>query len=215
MGEIILENTQIDDRLKKISFRRNISFLISILCFIFGISYLSTLRGYPGSILIATFKFILFFAIIFTGFNVLYIFGGTSIRLLSYYKIIEPLHFDQININSKFIISKKNQIYIRFSGFVNGVYFIKLKKNEDRSLLNKKPKKLPKFGFRSNKKIKKDNFSIKYGEFSGYFKIPLNKVDYVIGNARVFFMPLALFFKTQYTTEYIIKMLDIVQEKPF
>ena len=215
MGEIILENSQIDDRLKKISFRRNISFLISILCFIFGISYLSTLRGYPGSILIATFKFILFFAIIFTGFNVLYIFGGTSIRLLSYYKIIEPLHFDQININSKFIISKKNQIYIRFSGFVNGVYFIKLKKNEDRSLLNKKPKKLPKFGFRSNKKIKKDNFSIKYGEFSGYFKIPLNKVDYVIGNARVFFMPLALFFKTQYTTEYIIKMLDIVQEKPF
>jgi len=215
MGEIILENSQIDDRLKKISFRRNISFVISILCFIFGISYLSTLRGYPGSILIATFKFILFFAIIFTGFNVLYIFGGTSIRLLSYYKIIEPLHFDQININSKFIISKKNQIYIRFSGFVNGVYFIKLKKNEDRSLLNKKPKKLPKFGFRSNKKIKKDNFSIKYGEFSGYFKIPLNKVDYVIGNARVFFMPLALFFKTQYTTEYIIKMLDIVQEKPF
>jgi len=215
MGEIILENSQIDDRLKKISFRRNISFVISILCFIFGISYLSTLRGYPGSILIATFKFILFFAIIFTGFNVLYIFGGTSIRLLSYYKIIEPLHFDQININSKFIISKKNQIYIRFSGFVNGVYFIILKKNEDRSLLNKKPKKLPKFGFRSNKKIKKDNFSIKYGEFSGYFKIPLNKVDYVIGNARVFFMPLALFFKTQYTTEYIIKMLDIVQEKPF
>ena len=215
MGEIILEKTQIDDRLKKISFRRNISFVISILCFIFGISYLSTLRGYPGSILIATFKFILFFAIIFTGFNVLYIFGGTSIRLLSYYKIIEPLHFDQININSKFIISKKNQIYIRFSGFVNGVYFIILKKNEDRSLLNKKPKKLPKFGFRSNKKIKKDNFSIKYGEFSGYFKIPLNKVDYVIGNARVFFMPLALFFKTQYTTEYIIKMIEIVQEKLF
>jgi len=215
MGEIILENSQIDDRLKKISFRRNISFVISILCFIFGISYLSTLRGYPGSILIATFKFILFFAIIFTGFNVLYIFGGTSIRLLSYYKIIEPLHFDQININSKFIISKKNQIYIRFSGFVNGVYFIILKKNEDRSLLNKKPKKLPKFGFRSNKKIKKDNLSIKYGEFSGFFKIPLNKVEYIVGNARVFFMPLALFFKTQYTTEYIIKMIEIIQEKPF
>ncbi|MHA1106697.1 MAG: hypothetical protein ACTSPN_13415 [Promethearchaeota archaeon] len=215
MGEIILENSQINYKLKRIAFQRNISFVISIFCFIFGILYLSTLRGYHGSELIATFKFILFFVIIFTGFNVLYIFGGTSIRVLRYYNKIEPLHFDPININSKFIISKKNQIYIRFSGFVNGVYFIKLKKNEDRSLLNKKPKKLPKFGFRSNKKIKKDNFSIKYGEFSGYFKIPLNKVDYVIGNARVFFMPLALFFKTQYTTEYIIKMIEIIQEKPF
>ena len=102
-----------------------------------------------------------------------------------------------------------------FSGFLNGVYFIKLKKNEDRSLLNKKPKKLPKFGFKSNKKIKKDNFSIKYGEFSGFFKIPLNKVEYIVGNAIVFFMPFVLFSKTQNTTEYIIKMLEIVQEKSF
>jgi len=215
MGEIILENSQIDDRLKKIAFQRNVSFVISIFCFIFGILYLSTLRGYHGSELIATFKFIPFVILIFTGLYVLYIFGETSIRVLRYYNKIKPLHFDQININSKFILSKKNLIYIMFSGFLNGVYFIKLKKNEDRSLLNKKPKKLPKFGFRSNKKIKKDNLSIKYGEFSGFFKIPLNKVEYIVGNARVFFMPLALFFKTQYTTEYIIKMMDFVQEKSF
>jgi len=215
MGEIILENSQIDDKLKKIAFQRNISFVISIFCFIFGILFLFTIGIYPGSKLIATFKFILFVVLIFTGLYVLYIFGETSIRVLFYYKMIKPLHFDQININSKFILSKKNQIYIMFSGFLNGIYFIKLKKNEDRSLLNKKPKKIPKFGFRSNKKIKKDNLGIKYGEFSGFFKIPLNKVEYIVGNARVFFMPLALLFKTQYTTEYIIKMMDFVQEKSF
>ena len=212
MVEIILENSQIDDRLKRIAFQRNISFVISIFCFIFGILFLFSIGINPGSKLIDTFKFILFVVLIFTGLNVLYRFGEPSIRVLFYYKKIKPIHFDQININSNFIISKKNQIYIMFSGFRNGVYFIKLKKNEDRSLLNKKPKKLPKFGFRSNKKIKKDNLSIKYGEFSGFFKIPLNKVEYIVGNARVFFMPLALFFKTQYTTEYIIKMMDFVQE---
>ena len=92
---------------------------------------------------------------------------------------------------------------------------MKLKKNEDRSLLNKKPKKIPKFGFRENKKIKKDNLSIKYGEFSGFFKIPLNKVKYIVGNAKVFFMPILMFSKTQNTTEYIIKMMDIVQETSF
>jgi len=215
MGEIILENSQIDDRLKRIAFQRNISFVISIFCFIFGILYLSALRGYHESTLIATFKFVIFFVFIFTGFNVLYIFGRIHIRVLFYYKKIKPLYFDQININSKFILSKKNQIYIMFSGFLNGVYFIKLKKNEDRSILDKKPKKLPKFGFRSNKKIKKDNLSIKYGEFSGFFKIPLNKVEYIVGNAPVFFMPLVLFFKTQATTENIIKMMDFVQEKSF
>ena len=102
-----------------------------------------------------------------------------------------------------------------FSGFANGVYFIKLKKNENRYLLNKKPKKLPHFIIRLNEKIKKDNLNIKYGEFSGFFKIPLNKVEYFVGNARVFFMPLVMFSKTQNTTEYIIKMIDIVQEKSF
>ena len=160
MGEIILENSQINYKLKRIAFQRNISFVISIFCFIFGILYLSTLRGYPGSELIATFKFILFFAIIFTGFNVLYFFVGRSIKVLFYYKKIKPLHFDQININSKFIMSKKNQIYIMFSGFANGVYFIKLKKNEDSSSLAKKSKKLPPFIFRLNKKIKIDNHLI-------------------------------------------------------
>jgi len=216
MGEIILENSQIDDKLKEIVFQRNFSLVISILCFIFAILFLFILYWInPGSVLFSTFMFILFFVFGFAGFNVLFIFGYTPPRVLFYYKIIKSLHFDQININYKFIISKKNQIYILFKGFLNGVYFIKLKRNEDRSLLNKKPKKLRKFPIRVNKKIKKDDLIIKYREFSGFLKIPLNKGEYIVGNARVFFMPLVRAFKTQNTTEHIIKMMDLVQEKSF
>ena len=102
-----------------------------------------------------------------------------------------------------------------FSGYANGIYFIKLKKKEDSSLMNKKSKKLPKSIIRLNKKTKIDNLSIKYGEFSGFYKIPLNTTEYIVGNAIVFFMPLVMFSKTQNNTEYIIKMIDIVQEKSF
>ncbi len=215
MGELILENSQIDDKLKKIAFQRNISFVISIFCFIFGLLYLSTLRGYHESELIVTFKFIPFVVLIFTGLYVLYIFSQTSLRVLRYYNKIKPLHFDQININYKFILSKKKQIYIMFSGFANGVYFIKLKKKDDRSLLNEKAKKLPQFIIKLNKKIKLDNLSIKYGEFSDFFKIPLNNKEFIAGNAIIFFMPLVTFSKTQNNTDYIIKMIDLVQEKSF
>jgi len=216
MGEIILEDTEIDDGLKTIAFRCNISFGTFIFSFIFGFLFLFiSLSINPESELIVSFIFILFAVILLTGTYVLYFFGLTSKRVLFYYKMIKPLHFDQINVNSKFIMSKKNQIYIMFSGFANGVYFIKLNKNEDPSLLNKKPKKIPQFIIRLNEKIKMDNLSIKYGEFSGFFKIPLNKVEYIVGNARVFFMPLVMFSKTQSTTEFIVKMIDFVQEKSF
>lgn len=216
MGEIILDNSEIADRLKRIAFRSNISVVTFVFCFIFGFLFLFiSLSINPESDLIAIFTFIIFTVILLAGTYVLYIIGLTSRRLLFYYNMIKPLHFDHINVNSKFIMSKKYQIYIMFSGFANGVYFIKLKKNEDHSLLNKKPKKLPHFIIRLNEKIKKDNLSIKYGEFSGFFKIPLNKVEYIVGNARVFFMPLIMFSKTQNTTEFIIKTMDFVQEKPF
>lgn len=216
MEEIILEISQIDDRLKRIAFRRNISVATFIFCFIFGFLFLFiSLSINPESELITIFIFILFSAILIAGIFVLYIFGLPSNRLLFYYNMIKPLHFDQIDVNSKFIMSKKIQIYIMFPGFANGVYFIKLQKNEDRSLLNKKPKKLPKFFIKLNEKFKKDNLSIKYGEFSGFFKIPLNKDEYIVGNARVFFMPIVMFSKTQNTTKYFIKMMDIVQEKSF
>ncbi len=210
MGEFILENSQINDRLKGIVFQRKFSLVISILCFIFGFLFLFILYWInPGSELFSTFMFILFFIFIFAGFNVLFVLGLTPGRVLFYYNIIKRLHFDQININYKFIISKKNQIYIIFKGFLNGVYFIKLKKNEDHSLLNKKPKKLRKFTIRVNKKFKKDDLIIKYREFSGFLKIPLNKGEFIVGNARVFFMPLVRFSKTQSTTEHIIKMMDL------
>ena len=139
----------------------------------------------------------------------------TSRREISYYKMIKPLYFDQISVNSKFIMSKKNQIYIMFSGFANGVYFIKLKKNEDSSLLAKKSKKLPLFIIRLNKKIKIDNINIRYREFSGFLKIPLNNLEFIVGNATIFFMPLVRVSKTQRKTEHILKMIEIVQEKSF
>ena len=215
MGEIILENSQIDDNLKRIAFRRNLSVVIFILCFIFSFLFLFiSLFSNPASELLIGFIFILFCVILLAGFYILYFIGRKSVGLLFYYKMIKPLHLDQIGVNSKFIMSKKNQIYIMFSGFANGVYFIKLK-NEDSSLLNKKSKKLPQFFIRLNKKTKRDNLSIKYGEFSGFFKIPINNTEYIVGNAIVFFMPLVMFSKTQNNTDYIIKMIDIVQEKSF
>ena len=216
MGEIILENSQIEDKLNIIILRRNLSIRTFIFCIIFGFFFLLiSLISYPSSELISDLIFILFCVILLVGTYVLFFIERISVCLLFCYNMIKPLHLDQIDINSKFIMSKKNQIYIMFSGFPNGAYFIKLEKNDDHSLLNKKPKKLPKFLIRQNEKNKRDNLSIKYGEISGFFKIPLNKVEYVVGNARVFFMPIVMFSKTQNTTEYIVKMLDIVQEKPF
>ena len=216
MGEIVLENSQIDDSLKRIAFRRNLSVVTFIFCIIFGFLFLFTsLSSNPTSELITGFIFILFAVILLAGTYVLLFFGRISVCLLFYYNMIKPLHLDQIDINSKFIMSKKNQIYIMFSGFANGAYFIKLENNDDRSLLDEKPKKLPKFLIRLNEKNKRDNLSIKYGEFSGFFKIPLNKDEYIVGNARVFFMPIVMFSKTQNTTEYIIKMTEIVQKNPF
>jgi len=102
-----------------------------------------------------------------------------------------------------------------FSGFANGVFFIKLEKNEDSSSSAKKSKKLPLFIFRLNKKIQKDNINIRYRELSGFFKIPLNNLDYIIGNAIILFMPLELVSKTQSKTENVLKMIEIVQEKSF
>jgi hypothetical protein len=216
MGEIFLENSQIDDSLKRIAFRRNYSVVTFIFCIIFGFLFLFvSLSSNPESELITSFIFILFCIIILAGTYVLFFFGRISVCLLFYYNMIKPLHLDQIDINSKFIMSKKNQIYIMFSGFANGVYFIKLEKNDDRSLLNKQSKKIPQFIIRLNKKTKIDNISIKYGEFIGFYKIPINKFEYIVGNARVFFMPIVMFSKTQNTTEYIIKMIDLVQEKSF
>ena len=60
-----------------------------------------------------------------------------------------------------------------------------------------------------------DNLSIKYGEFSGFFKIPINNTEHIVGNPLVSFMPLVMFSKTQNNTDYIIKMIEIVQEKSF
>ena len=215
MGEIVLEISQIDDRLKKIAFRRIVSVLTFIFCFFSGLLFLIvslSLNSEPEFVL---FIFIPYFIIVFAGIYVFYFIGLTSKRLLFYYKMIKPLHFDQISVNSKFIMSKKNQIYIMFSGFANGVFFIKLKTNEDSSLLNRKSKKLPRFIIKLNKNTKIDNLSIRYGEFSGFYKIPLNTTENIVGNAIIFFMPLVTLSKTQSNTEYILKMIDLVQEKLF
>ena len=215
MGEIVLEISQIDDRLKKIAFRRIVSVLTFIFCFFSGLLFLIvslSLNSEPEFVL---FIFIPYFIIVFAGIYVFYFIGLTSKRLLFYYKMIKPLHFDQISVNSKFIMSKKNQIYVMFSGFANGVYFIKLKKNEDSSLLNEKSKKLPQFTIKLNKKIKINDLSIRYREFNGFFKIPLNNNEYIAGNTIIIFMPLVTLSKTQNNTEYILKMIEIVQEKSF
>jgi len=129
MGEIVLENSQIDAGLKKIAFRSKISLGTFIFCFIIGLLFLFislSLNPEPEFVFLI---FITFITIVLAGIYVLYFVGLTSRRLLIYYKMIKPLHFDQIGVNSKFIMSKKNQIYIMFSGFANGVYFIKLKKS--------------------------------------------------------------------------------------
>ncbi len=216
MGDVFLENSQIDDILKRLAIRSILSIITFIFCFVFGLLFLFvSLSLYRESELNVFLIIILYSVIVFAGIYVYYFIGFTSRRLISYYKIIKPLHFDQISVNSKFIMSKENQIYIMFSGFANGVFFIKLEKNEDSSSSAKKSKKLPLFIFRLNKKIQKDNINIRYRELSGFFKIPLNNLDYIIGNAIILFMPLELVSKTQSKTENVLKMIEIVQEKSF
>ncbi|MFX1574160.1 MAG: hypothetical protein ACFFB0_15555 [Promethearchaeota archaeon] len=192
----------------------NLSVGFFIFCIIFGVLFLfiSLSINYESELWVAI-SFIATVVIWITGIYVLYFLGSTSRHILFYYKMIKPLKLDHISLNSKFIMSIKDQIYIMFSGFANGVYFIKLKINDNPNLIDKKPKKLPRFIIRLNKKMKIDDLTIKFGEFSGFFRIPVNKGEYVNGNARVFFMPIVLFSKTQNTAEYIIRMLDIVQEK--
>jgi len=216
MREMVLENNEIDNKLKKIKFRMNLSILFFIFCIIIGglFLFISLSINYKSELMVAI-TFILTFIIWLAGIHVLYLIGSTSRNILFYYKMVKPLQFDHISLNSKFLMSIKEQIYIMFSGYANGVYFIKLKINHDPNSMGKKPKKLPTFIIRLNKKIKIDGFTIKFGEFSGFFKIPVNKDEYINSNAIIFFMPIVLFSKTQNTTKYIIKMLDIVQKKSF
>ena len=218
MVEYILEDSQVENLIKKIKFRFYLGITTFLFCFVFGFLFFFIIMGIFYETDISVINIIIltliFFVIVITGICILYLVGLCARKSLLYYKLIKPLQLDYISVNYKSIISKKNQIYIIYSAFANGVYFIQINNDADPSPSSKKPKKLPQSIIGLNKKVFGD-LSIKFGEFEGLFKIPLNKGEDIVGNARVFFMPMVTFSKTQNTTDYIIRMLDIVQEKPF
>ena len=153
--------------------------------------------------------------IFLTGTFVLYLLGLSPRRVIFYYNRIKPLNFDQISVNPKYVMSRKDKIYILFSGFANGIYLIDLNITGGQSLSYRESKKLPQFTIRLNKKLTIEDFTFRVGEFSGFFKIPLNKDIYITGDAKVIFMLLATFSKSQGSTEKIRMMVDYVNKKIF
>lgn len=214
MSEIILDDNQIEVTLKKIKLRRNISVLIFISCSIFGVIFLFTsLSSVQESELLVAIVFVISFVIIITGVFNLYLIGLVCRRLVFYYNLISPLQFNHININTKYLLSRKNQILLMYSGFANGLYYILIENNMDLSSKNKDPKKIPSFLIRLNKKINLGNKNIRCGEFSGFFKIPQGSGEFVEKFAKVVFMPLATFSKSQGKAEYIHKMIEYMEKQ--
>lgn len=151
---------------------------------------------------------LLFFLFCFI-FGFLFMLFSPSFLLES--ELISPL----ILYVSMHIMSKKDEIFIMYNWFANGIYFIELNTTGGQSLIYKKPKKLPQFFIRLNKKITLEGFTYRVAEFSGFFKIPLNEDEYTIGDAKVLFMPLATLSKSQGSTDKIQMMADHINGKTF
>jgi len=216
MNEKFVAFEEIEKNLKKNKFRLVFSILFFLFCFIFGILFmLFSPSFYPESELIGPLSLYVSIIIMLIGLLILYTVGLNSRRIIFYYNRIASLNFNHISLNSKHIMSKKDRIYIMYSGFANGIYFIDLNTTGGQSLIYRKPKKLPQFFIRLNKKITLEGFTFRVGEFSGFFKIPLNEDEYAIGDAKVLFMPLATFSKSQGSTDKIQMMADYVNGKTF
>ena len=216
MNGKFLSSEEIEKNLKKNKFRIALSVLVFLFCVIFGFLFLLFSPSFtPESELIGPLGLFGSIIIILTGLTVLYTIGLSSRRIVFYYNRIAPLNFNHISLNSKYIMSKKDEIYIMYSGFANGIYFIDLNITGGQSLIYREPKKLPQFTIRLNKKLTIKDFTFRVGEFSGFFKIPLNKDEFITGDAKVIFMPLATFSKSQGSTEKVHMMVDYVNKNPF
>jgi len=212
MTEKFLSSEEIKKNLRKNKYRIAFSILFFLFCIIFGFLFLLFFPIFtPESELIGPLGLFGTIIIFMTGVLVLYTIGLNSRRIIFYYKKIAPLNFNHISLNCKYVLSKKDEIYIMFSGFANGIYFIVLNSTGGQSLLHKEPKKLPRFFIRLHKKII-EGFTFRLGEFSGLFKIPLNENEYTIGEAKVLFMPLVLLTKTQSSTEKVHTILDYIRK---
>ena len=214
--EKFLTPEEIEINLKKIKLRTIFSVLVFIFCAVFGFLFLLFFLGInPGSELYGLITIFTTIAIFLTGILVLYLLGLSPRRVIFYYNRIKPLNFDQISVNPKYVMSRSDKVYIMYSGFANGIYLIDLNIAGGQSLLYREPKKLPQFTIRLNKKLTIEDFTFRVGEFSGFFKIPLDKDEYITGDAKVIFMPLATFSKSQGSTEKVHMMVDYVNKNPF
>jgi hypothetical protein len=214
MNEKFLTSEEIEINLKKIKHRMILSVLVFVCCAGFGLFFLLILLGInPESELYGLIVIFTTMAIFLTGILVLYLLGLSPRHVIFYFNRIEPLNFDHISVNPKYVMSRKDEVYIMYSGFTNGIYFIDLNITGGQSLLYREPKKLPQFTIRLNKKITIEDFTFRVGEFFGFFKIPSNKGEFITGDAKVIFMPLATFSKSQGSTEKIHMMMDYVNGK--
>lgn len=216
MNETLLPTEVIERKLKNFKLRIVLSIFVFIFCAVFGFLFLlfSPSLIFESDV-IGPITLYISIIIFLTGLFALYFIGLGPRRIVFYYNRIKSLNLNHINMNSRYLISKKDELYIIYLYFANGIYFVEMNTTGGQSLLYRRPKKLPQFTIRLNKKLTIEDFTFRVGEFSGFFKIPLNKDEYVTGDAKVIFMPLATFSKSQGTTEKIHMMVDYLTKKPF
>ena len=212
MNEKFLASEEIENNLKKNKHRIVFGILFYFFCATFGLLFFfgSLIFSEPEFILIIAFPtFIISF---FFGLFILVRIGLCSMRVNSYFNRIAPLNLNHISLNPKNVLSKKDEIYILYLAPDAGVYFIESNITGGQSLLDQKPKELPRSFIWLNKKtLEGSTFRIK--EFSGFFKIPFNEKEYVNREAKVLYMPFKTVFKVQGKTEHIYKMLEYVRKR--
>jgi hypothetical protein len=213
LNDKLMSSEDIERNLKKNKRRIVFSILFFLFCATFGFIFLVSSPSFLESELIGPIALPIFIISFFIGFPV-FILGANPMKINSYYNRIAPLNFNHISLNSKFVLSKKDEIYIMYLAPVAGIYFIESNITGGQSSLYQEPKELPRSFIKLNKKITLEGFTFKLREFSGFFKIPLNEEEYVSRDAKVMFMPLKRVHKFQGSTENINKILEYVKNKP-
>jgi hypothetical protein len=214
MNEKFLSSEEIEKNLKKNKHRIVFSTLFSLFCCTFGVTLLLSSPNFLRPPELFPYIVLPTFTISFIiGFLVLILIGASSMWVNSYYNRIAPLNFNHLSLNTKYVLSKKDEIYILYLALVSGIYFIEMNITGGQSLLDQKPKELPRSFIWLNKKTL-DGFTFRIKEFSGFFKIPFTEKEYINREAKVLYMPFKTVFKVQGRTENIYKMLEYVRNKP-